>query len=62
MYKTTCEVLQKLYKKVICSLHGDANSAYDILTSFEFVFFFFFASSNERYLGNYPWALSCFAM
>ena len=34
----TCEVLQNASEDGNYSLHGDANGAYDILTSFEFIF------------------------
>ena len=38
MFDATCEVLQNAIEDGNYSLRGDANSAYDILTSFEFIF------------------------
>ena len=38
MFDATCEVLQNAIEDGNYSLRGNANSAYDILTSFEFIF------------------------
>jgi len=50
MFDATCEVLQNATEDGNYSLRGNANSAYDILTSFEF---FFFVTSCERYISSY---------